>query len=236
MESRIVKLIWAGRMSYKAGLNLQKTLVDQHHHNSNSTQENTLVLIEHNPVYTIGIRDKNYTAEEIERLRGTGAEFFKTNRGGLITFHGPGQLVAYPIINLKQFKPSVKWYVEQIEKTVIRLCAEMGIKAETSSHTGVWVGDKKICAIGIHGSRFITSHGLALNCNTDLQWFNHIVPCGIEGKGVTSLSQELNTEVTISDVIPIFKNAFEDQFKCTIVDYQPGEASEIMRAAVSSTK
>ncbi|XP_057331830.1 putative lipoyltransferase 2, mitochondrial [Microplitis mediator] len=233
MESRIVKLIWAGRMGYKAGLYLQKTLVDNHH---NSNQENTLVLIEHDPVYTIGIRDKNYTPEDIKKLEATGAEFFKTNRGGLITFHGPGQLVAYPILNLKQFKPSVKWYVDQIEKTVIRLCAEMGIKAETSPHTGVWVDDKKICAIGIHGSRFITSHGLALNCNTDLSWFEHIVPCGIEGKGVTSLSDQLRTEVTIDDIVPIFKNSFQDQFKCALVDYHPGKASELLRAAVSYSK
>ncbi|XP_034942438.1 putative lipoyltransferase 2, mitochondrial [Chelonus insularis] len=236
MHARIVKLLWAGRMSYKAGLHLQQTLVD-HHLNSNSNDHNnTLVVIEHDPVYTIGIRDRDYTDDEIAKLKSKGADFFKTNRGGLITFHGPGQLVAYPILNLKEFKPSVKWYVCQIEKMIIRLCAELGIKGETSPHTGVWVNDKKICAIGIHGKRYITSHGLALNCNTDLEWFNHIVPCGIEGKEVTSISKELNADVTINDIIPIFKNAFTDQFQCKLVDYPPKEASEILRASVNATK
>lgn len=239
MKQRIVKILWAGRMNYKAGLNLQKSLIEQHHNNNDFSPDetrNTLILIEHEPVYTIGIRDKNYTIEDEKKLRDKGADFFKTNRGGLITFHGPGQLVAYPVLNLKQFQPSVRWYVSQIEKMIIRLCAELGIKGETSPNTGVWVNDKKICAIGIHGSRFITSHGLALNCNTDLTWFQHIVPCGIEGKGVTSLSNELQSEIKIGEIIPMFKNAFSDQFACKLIDYPAGRASELLRAAVKASK
>ena len=124
---------------------------------------------------------------------------------------------------------SIKWYVRQIEKMIIRLCAEFGIKGETSPNTGVWVNDKKICAIGIHGSRYITTHGLALNCNTDLSWFNHIIPCGIKGKGVTSISQELNIDVTIQDVLPLFQNAFQDQFQCTLIEYPIEESCQLFK-------
>lgn len=228
MSTKIVKVLWAHRLSYNSGLKLQKILSNQHYQNLNGSC-NTLVLIEHDPVFTIGIRDKDYTVEDEKRLKDLGAEFFRTNRGGLITFHGPGQLVAYPILNLKQFKSSMKWYVCQIENMIIRLCAEYGIKGEKSPHTGVWVNDKKICAIGIHGSRYITTHGLALNCNTDLNWFNHIDPCGIKGKGVTSISQELNMNVTIQDVLPVFKNAFQDQFQCTLIEYPAEESFQLFK-------
>lgn len=228
MTSKVVKVLWAGRLSYAAGLRLQNILSIRHHKNLENSC-NTLVLLEHDPVFTVGIRDKIYTKEDEEKLKSLGAEFFRTNRGGLITFHGPGQLVAYPILNLKQFKSSVKWYVSQIEKMIIRLCAEFGLKGETSPNTGVWVADKKICAIGIHGSRYVTTHGLALNCNTDLTWFNHIVPCGIHGKGVTSISKELKTTVTIQDVLPQFQTAFQDQFQCSLIEYSVEESSELLR-------
>lgn len=228
MCPRIVRVLLAGRQPYRVGLQLQKTLADLHHKRL-SESANTLIFLEHEPVYTVGIRDKGYTEEDEKKLRNLGAEFWRTNRGGLITFHGPGQLVAYPVVDLKQFRPSVKWYINQIERMVIRLCAEFGIKAETSPDTGVWVNDRKICAIGVHGSRYVTTHGLALNCNTDLKWFDHIVPCGIEGKGVTSISKELNMDVPVADVLPIFKNAFGDQFECKLIDYPPGEASQLLR-------
>ncbi|XP_066590385.1 octanoyl-[acyl-carrier-protein]:protein N-octanoyltransferase LIPT2, mitochondrial [Prorops nasuta] len=231
--SRLVKVLWAGRFHYGSGLHLQQLLANAHKSNINNNYD-TVVFLEHNPVYTVGIRNKGYTEEEEKKLKELGAEFYKTNRGGLITFHGPGQLVVYPILNLKHFVPSIKWYVCQIEKMIIRLCAEYGIKGETSPDTGVWVDDKKICAIGIHGSRYITTHGLALNCNTDIHWFSHIVPCGIEGKGVTSISRELNAQVTIEDVFPLLKNAFQDQFQCTLIDFPVGEASELLRKANSN--
>ncbi|XP_015108416.1 putative lipoyltransferase 2, mitochondrial [Diachasma alloeum] len=238
MTKKLVKVLWAGRMCYQSGLHLQNQL-SKHHHDPGLPPDyprHSLILIEHNPVYTVGIRNKGYTDEEIAKLKATGAEFHKTNRGGLITFHGPGQLVVYPIINLRDFVPSVRWYVCQIERMIIRLCAEFGIKGETSPDTGVWVGDKKICAIGIHGSRYVTTHGLGFNCNTELKWFENIVPCGIEGKGVTSLSRELNAHVGIDDVIPVMKNAFREEFHCEIVDFEPGEASGYLRTAVQAVK
>ncbi|XP_046616353.1 putative lipoyltransferase 2, mitochondrial isoform X2 [Neodiprion virginianus] len=238
MSNRIVKVLRAGRLDYGAALSLQKNLADLHYGNKELVMEtqNTLVLLEHNPVYTIGIRRNDYSEEEEKKLTKLGAQFFKTNRGGLITFHGPGQLIAYPVLNLKQFaQASIRWYVNEIEKMIIRLCAEFGIKGETSPDTGVWVNNNKICAIGIHGSRYITTHGLALNCNTDLKWFEHIVPCGIKGKGVTSISKELKQDITIDDVIPVLCNAFKDQFECSLIDYPLNKASNLLRTAVNST-
>lgn len=231
MHPRVVKVLLAGRLSYGASQQLQKTLSD-HHYQRLSEPANTLVILEHKPVYTVGIRDKVYTVEEETKLKNLGAEFWRTNRGGLITFHGPGQLVAYPVLDLKQFRTSVKWYVNQLECMVIRLCAEFGIKAQTSPYTGVWVDDRKICAIGIHGSRYITTHGLALNCNTDLTWFDHIVPCGIEGKGVTSISKELDVDVKVDDVLPIFINTFRDQFECELIEFPSKEASQILQDTI----
>lgn len=200
-------------MPYQQSLNLQKILSTQLL-KDDQPYNNILILTEHDPVYTIGIRTKNYSTEDEEKLKRVGAEFFKTNRGGLITFHGPGQLVAYPILNLKNFQTSVRWYVCHMEKTIIDLCKKYDIKAQTTADTGVWVEDRKICAIGIHASRYITTHGLALNCNADLSWFKHIVPCGLEGKEVTSLSKELKKEITIDEVTPKFLESFSNIFEC----------------------
>lgn len=217
--SRIVHILRAGKLDYNKSLILQKSISDQIKTIKDDSQfKNTLIITEHNPVYTIGIRTKNYTIEDEEKLKELGAEFHKTNRGGLITFHGPGQLVVYPIIHLKHFNPSIRWYVCHLEKTIIDLCKKYGIKAETTADTGVWVEDRKICAIGIHASRYITSHGLALNCETDLKWFDKIVPCGIEGKSVTSLSKELNRSVSINEVLPKFLESFSDVFQCELCE------------------
>lgn len=225
----LVKILPVGRMNYRTALKLQKILATNHLKMEKSEEvHNTLVLVEHDPVYTVGIRNKGYTYNEELHLRNLGADFYRTNRGGLITYHGPGQLVAYPVINLKQFRPSMRWYVSEIENTVIEVCKEYNIVASTSPHTGVWVNDNKICAIGIHGSRFITTHGLALNCSTDLTWFSHIVPCGIEGKGVTSLSKELGKEIFIEDVIPMFLFCFSKHFNCTLINYPKLEKDALL--------
>lgn len=213
----IVSVVNAGRLAYQQGLNLQKRLIDRHTDPSvPADKRNTLILIEHHPVYTIGIRTAPYPDQEIARLQALGAEFYKTNRGGLITFHGPGQLVCYPILNLRDFDLTVKKYVCQLEKTIIDVCGGYGIEARTTDDVGLWVGNRKICALGIHASRFITSHGLALNCNTDLNWFNNIVPCGLVGKGVTSISNELKREVDLKDAIPKLLDSFAATFNCKI--------------------
>jgi lipoyl(octanoyl) transferase len=226
----IAKVLQAGKLSYISALKLQQKLADRHRSSKEVTGiQDTLILVEHFPVYTVGIRSKDYSQETEDKLVSLGAEFHRSNRGGLITFHGPGQLVVYPILNLRNYKPSIRWYVHQIEQTVIDVCGEMGIEAETSPHTGVWVGDRKICALGIHCSRFITTHGLALNCNTDLEWFSYIVPCGIEGKEVTSLSREMGRECTIEEVVPVFLNSFSKLFGCILCDFPKADADQIFR-------
>jgi len=177
----------------------------------------TLLLLEHKPVYTVGLRSKEYSTEEEERLKALGADFHRTNRGGLITFHGPGQLIAYPILYLPAFNPGIKWYVCALERTVIRACREMGVITQTTQDTGVWVGNNKICALGIQG-RHISSHGLALNCNIDLTWFKNIVPCGLQGKGVTSLSQELERDVNVQEAEVHLLKAFSEIFNCELIN------------------
>jgi lipoyl(octanoyl) transferase 2 len=226
-SSRFVHVLKAGRLNYGESLKLQKSISDRLIHGDEKLK-NVLILTEHNPVYTIGIRTKNYSKDDEDKLKRLGAEFHKTNRGGLITFHGPGQLVAYPIINLKNFEPSVRWYVCHIEKTIIHLCKRHGITARTTEDTGVWVDNRKICAVGIHASRYITSHGLALNCNIDLSWFQHIVPCGLEGKEVTSLTKELAKNISIEETTPEFLASFQDIFQCSTEIVNEQETQKII--------
>ncbi|XP_032400880.1 octanoyl-[acyl-carrier-protein]:protein N-octanoyltransferase LIPT2, mitochondrial [Xiphophorus hellerii] len=215
----LVEVVRLGLVSYQEGLRLQQVYTDRHR----SGPAHTLLLCQHLPVYTTGIRHKLYPGPVLDRLRLLGADVHHANRGGLITFHGPGQLVCYPVLNLGSFKKSVRWYVGQLEKTVIALCGRFGVEAATSPHTGVWVGDNKICAIGIHCGRYVTSHGLALNCNTDLSWFDHIVPCGIEGKGVTSLSRELQRDVGVEEAVPHLLDAFREQLSCRLTEAETPE-------------
>ncbi|XP_017882986.1 putative lipoyltransferase 2, mitochondrial [Ceratina calcarata] len=242
MSKNVVKVLSAGRISYQTGLHLQTILsnrhrIDKQNPSSNDTNRDSLILLEHDPVYTIGIRDHTYSDSEISELKSLGAEFYRTNRGGLITFHGPGQLTGYPILNLKNFvkNGSMKWYVGQLESMIIRVCAELGLKGQTDSiNNGVWVRGKKICAVGVHGKRYVTSHGFALNCNTDLRWFDHIVPCGLQGKCVTSLSTELDINVNVNDVLPLVRTAFQDQFQCELIDFTTEEQYKLWNDCIST--
>ncbi|CAG9110571.1 unnamed protein product [Plutella xylostella] len=232
---KMVKVWKLGLISYDTALKIQVALARKHLDamaKSLDADYDTLLLVEHKPVYTVGIRN-DMPYNEISRLKSTGAEFRQTNRGGLITFHGPGQLVAYPIINLKHFKTSVKWYVNSLEETVIKMCDEMGIKGSRSPHTGVWVEDNKIAAIGIHASRYVTTHGIALNCDNDLSWFDHIDPCGIPDKGVTSLSQETGKNCTTEKMAPIFLRNFEKVFQCQTEDLDAKVQEEILNGVYS---
>jgi len=218
MNPKLIQLIKLGRMGYDPCLKLQNNLSESLK-TTTSDKCGYLIIVEHDPVYTIGIRKQDYSLQLEESLIKLGAEFKRTNRGGLITFHGPGQLIAYPILNLKFFKPSVRWYVANLETTVLNLCNETyGLNATTSPDTGVWIGNNKICAMGVRCSRYITTHGLALNCNTDLSWFKHIVPCGLKEKGVTSLSVIFEKEITAHDVLPYFLQHFSKSFSCDLVD------------------
>lgn len=236
----IVTVVNLGRMKYLKALTIQQKYhtILQKSSPSVTMKGNTLVLVEHEPVYTVGIRSGPYPIEEEERLKSYGADFVKTNRGGLITFHGVGQLVAYPIFALSSFpnlKNSIRCYVKAIENTCIRTCETVfrdgdsklleSLKISTmEGYPGVWINEsRKIAAIGVHSSNGITMHGTAINCNTDLKWFDHIVPCGIAGKGVTSFSQELNRDVTVGQVIPHFLEAFRDIFHCEFESEYEGE-------------
>ena len=145
-------------------------------------------------------------------------EYFKTNRGGDITFHGPGQIVVYPILDLENFFTDIHKYLRLLEETVILTIKEFNLNsARSSGETGVWIDPetkyaRKICSIGVKASRWVTMHGFALNVNTDLDYFNHIVPCGIKGKKVTSIKNELKKEISIDKVKVIIKKNFEKLF------------------------
>lgn len=245
MSRPIVHILRTGLIKYGHGSNLQKLItaaattttttnciIDDNA--SAAAFKNVLILTEHQPVYTIGIRTKDYTIDDEAHLRSLGAEFFQTNRGGLITFHGPGQLVAYPILHLKQFRPSIRWYVCHLEKTIIDLCQQYGLdQAKTTPDTGVWIDDRKICAMGVHCKRYITSHGLALNCDIDLKWFDHIVPCGLVGKQVTSLTNELNRTITVPDATDVFLSSFKKMFNCKLIDMTDDETKMLINKSSS---
>ena len=161
-----------------------------------------LYLVEHNPVYTLGKSGKSENMLVSEPyLRSIGAEFFHIDRGGDVTFHGHGQVVGYPILDLEKLGIGLRDYIDSLEEAIIGVCAEWGIQAgRIAGASGVWLdGDtsraRKICAIGVRASRYVTMHGFAMNVNTDLKYFNHINPCGFVDKGVTSLAKELGHEV-----------------------------------------
>ncbi|KAG8453189.1 hypothetical protein GDO86_004851 [Hymenochirus boettgeri] len=217
MARSVLRVSPLGLVPYPEALQVQHRCVRALKDDPAALVQGTLLLCEHPPVYTVGIRQGTYGGEQEGRLRGLGADFQRTDRGGLITFHGPGQLVCYPVLDLKRLRLSLRRYVCGLEGAILRLCHRIGVRGDRAKETGVWVRDCKLCAIGVHCSRHITSHGLALNCNTDLRWFEHIVPCGIVGKGVTSLTQELGREVTVDEIIPKFLDSFAEEFNCSLV-------------------
>ena len=183
---------------------------------------NYLLFVEHDHVYTLGNSGNSENLLFNENiLKQKGIEFYKTNRGGDITYHGPGQLVCYPIIDMENFYTDIHRYLRDLEETIIHTLNVLGITASgNSNETGVWIdvgklNERKICAMGIKVSRWVTMHGLALNVNTNLSFFEGIIPCGISNKGVTSISNELNKEVKMDLVQKIFTEKFLDQFNAT---------------------
>lgn len=204
-----------GRMDYKTCWDLQQELFDAlvarkrtgSVPDTGTDDAGTVLLVEHPPVYTLG---KSGHAENLliarEALEAMGAQFFHIDRGGDITFHGPGQLVCYPILDLEQLGIGLRAYIEALEEAVIRTVAEYGIAAgRIAGASGVWIDPekarpRKICAIGVRSSRYITMHGFALNVSTDLQWFTRINPCGFTDRGVTSIAAETDREIGMSEV------------------------------------
>ena len=186
--------------------------------------EHRLLMVEHNPVFTLGKSGKReHVLVSEEQLRNLGIEFFQINRGGDVTYHGLQQIVGYPILDLDKFKTDLGWYLRSLEQVIIDVLAEYGLKGERSAgETGVWLQPedpfmaRKICAMGIKCSRWITMHGFALNVNTDLSHFEFIVPCGIQGKTVTSLEKELGHKVNYEEVKEKIKKHFQLIFDCEL--------------------
>ncbi len=208
-----------GRMSYVDALKVQEdhfqAMLDAKR-TGGILPDSTLLLVEHTPVYTLGKSgDLNNLRRKPEDV---GAEFYKTTRGGDITYHGPGQIVGYPIFDLERFDMGVAKYIWSIEEAIIQTIAKHDISGgRIKEASGVWLDTetdtaRKICAIGVKASRYVTMHGFAFNVNTDLSYFDHIIPCGIDDKGVTSLEKELGRkqdfEALKQDVVEAFKTLF----------------------------
>ncbi|HYM00777.1 MAG TPA: lipoyl(octanoyl) transferase LipB [Blastocatellia bacterium] len=195
---RVCEVSLLGLIDYSNGLLLQQVAVDECNHSG----AEKLLLLEHPHVFTLGRgADESHILAEEDQLEAMSVEVHHTGRGGDVTYHGPGQLVGYPIISLKPDRCDVRRYVRDVEEVLIRTIADFGItSSRIEGLTGVWVGDEKIGAIGVRIARWITSHGFALNVNTDLQYFRMIVPCGIVDRGVTSVSRLLGRPVDIREI------------------------------------
>jgi lipoyl(octanoyl) transferase len=178
-------------------------------------EEDVLLLVEHPPVVTLGRSAKNQNLlASPELLAARGVELFEVERGGDVTFHGPGQLVGYPIIDLKRHKRDLHWYLRQVEEALIQAIGAFGIPGERQAgYTGVWTQNRKIASIGVHARDWVTWHGFALNVSTDLGYFDLMVPCGIPAVTMTSMAREARTEVTMADVERVVVEAFGRVFE-----------------------
>ncbi len=204
------------------------TLAIKHDNRVNETNTitpNYLIFTEHPHVYTLGKSGHpEYLLLDDEGLKAKQATFYKINRGGDITYHGPGQIVGYPIIDLDNFFTDIHLYLRTLEEAVIRTCADYGIHAgRYDGYTGVWIDAdnekaRKICAMGVRASRWVTMHGFAFNVNTDLNYFGHIIPCGIDDKDVTSLERELGRKLDIEEVKEKLKQHIAALFGMLLVD------------------
>lgn len=227
-----IKLIDLGLKDYKDTWDYQEVLfqetigqkIENRKNSTNYKTPNYFLFVEHPHVYTLGKSgDMNNLLLNETQLTEKGATFYKINRGGDITYHGPGQLVGYPILDLDNFFTDIHKYLRFLEEVIILTLDEYGIKAGRSEgETGVWLGvgtpfARKICALGVRTSRWVTMHGFALNVNTNLGYFDNIIPCGIKGKSVTSLEAELNKKVPLEEVkkkiLKHFSQLFEAEFE-----------------------
>lgn len=224
-----VKLIDLGEKDYKDTWDYQEEIfqsildvkIRNRREERTDDTDNYLLFVEHPHVYTLGKSgDVHNMLLNDEQLKAKGATFYKINRGGDITYHGPGQVVGYPILDLENFFTDIHKYLRLLEETIILVLKDYGIESGRSEgETGVWLGAgtpfaRKICAMGVRASRWVTMHGFALNVNSDLGYFDNIIPCGIRGKGVTSLNVELGVEQVDEDevrakIIQYFSELFE---------------------------
>lgn len=201
-----------GLVPYADGLELQRALVEERRANR---IPDTLLLLQHPHVVTIGVKKdgRSHIVATPEQLSARGVEVFETGRGGDVTYHGPGQIVGYPILDLNPDRRDVHTYVRDLEEVMIRVCADYGVSAgRIKGMSGAWIGGAKIGAIGVRISRWITSHGFAFNVTTDVDFFNLIVPCGIADRGVTSLARETGRVPGLSEVEDRFVEHFASVF------------------------
>ena len=242
MEKQIVLFQDMGRVDYKTAWDYQDVLMKENvavkmgagswplannvtTDNRQASTTNYLLFVEHPPVYTIGKSGKmeNILITE-EQRKEKGIDFYQTNRGGDITFHGPGQIVGYPILDLEKFYTDIGRYLRELEEVIILTLSQFGIKGGRSAgETGVWIDadikgkERKICAMGVRCSRWVTMHGFALNVSTDLSYFDGIIPCGIQNKKVTSISEELAMDINTEEVKEELKQAFEKVFLVELI-------------------
>ena len=209
LREKNLNVIKLGVVDYGEAYNLQKQLLEEH---IQGKGRDSLLLLQHNPVITIGrsgSRDNILIPESA--LTAAGIEICEIDRGGDVTYHGPGQLTGYPIINLRHFRKDVHWYLRQLEETIIKVLAEYSITGERmEGYTGVWVGNEKVAAIGVGIRRWITYHGFAFNVYPDMSHFQMIRPCGITDKGVTSLEKLLGFRADMDGVVERTASAFAE--------------------------
>lgn len=233
MERQVLYHNW-GKIEFEEAWELQailfKEIISQKVQNRNTEErkptQSHLIVCEHPHVYTIGKSGSaSHLLADAQRLEELGAKFIKIDRGGDITYHGPGQLVVYPILDLDNFFTDLGRYLRTLEEAVVLTLREYGLyPGRIEGLTGVWIDGednekaRKICAMGLRSSRWVTMHGLALNINTDLSYFSHIVPCGIEGKDVTSLARELHQYVDMNDVADKLKFHLGELFQAEFID------------------
>ena len=231
IKNKIITVEDLGILSFASALEVQEDyfykIISEKKANRQKEQptptDNFLLFVEHKPVYTLGKSgDIQHLLLDQNGLKEKEIEFYKTNRGGDITFHGLGQIVGYPILDLDNFFTDIHKYLRFLEEVIIKTLAEYGLTATRSKgETGVWLDAetpfaRKICALGVRASRWVTMHGFALNVNTDLTYFEHIVPCGIKGKGVTSLKAELGKEISVNQVKEKLVKHFLDLFEAEL--------------------
>ncbi len=202
----------------------------------NGEGEDTLILLEHSPVYTAGRRWKaDHIVWTEDRIRAAGAELRFIDRGGSLTFHGPGQLVGYPVLDLG-IRPDALRFVRDLEEVVIRAGRDVDVELERNDvQTGVWSGTRKVCAIGVRLMRMrVSLHGFALNCTTDLAWYDAIVPCGLAEEGVTSLSRLAGREIGVQEMAPLVARRFEDVFDVRLETSGEWPTGAVAAAAAST--
>ena len=233
MDRRVLKYCDLGLIDYQEAWDLQKEVFDLRYKNEIS---DILFLLEHPHTYTLGkVADKNHLISTSQYLEENKISVYGIDRGGDITYHGPGQIVGYPIISLIEWERDTHKYLRALEEVLIKVCSKFGLAAtRNSNYTGVWIENKKIAAIGIKVSRWITMHGFAFNVNTDLSLFQGIVPCGITDKEVTSLQKELGKELELNQIKEMIVKYFIEVFGYG--SSEKSSLSEICSSLISNHK